>query len=113
MVLNRRSFIKTATAGGVALAGGEAFAAETVGGKVTAAGKPLAGVVVTDGLNCVETAADGTWSLPVREGARFVSVTVPSGWKLPQHYLRYEGTARSYDFSLERWPASDPGAAGV
>ena len=109
MVLNRRSFIKTATAGGVALAGGEAFAAETVVGKVIAAGKPLAGVVVTDGLNCVETAADGTWSLPVREGARFVSVTVPSGWKLPQHYLRYEGSARSYDFGLERWPASDPG----
>ena len=109
MVLNRRSFIKTATAGGVALAGGEAFAAETVGGKVTAAGKPLAGVVVTDGLNCVETAEDGSWSLPAREGVRFISVTPPSGWKVPQHYLRYEGTARSYDFALERWPASDSG----
>lgn len=108
-MVNRREFLKRAAAGGVAVAGGGAFAAGTVNGCITAAGKPMRDVVVTDGLNCTETAADGTWRLPVRDGARFVSVTVPSGWKLPLHYLRYEGTARSYDFSLQRWEASDPG----
>ena len=108
-MVNRREFLKRAAAGGVAVAGGGAFAAENVNGRITAAGKPMRGVVVTDGLACTETAADGTWALPAREGARFVSVTVPSGWKLQRHYLRHEGSARSYDFDLERWHASDPG----
>ena len=109
-MLSRRSFIREAAVGGVALAGGTAFAAGKIEGRVAAGGKGMAGVVVTDGLNCVETSADGAWSLPLRDGARFVSITVPSGWKIPVHYLRYEGSAHRYDFDLERWPASDPGA---
>lgn len=110
MDLNRRSFIRSAAVGGVLAASGEAFAVEPVRGSVTAAGKPMAGVVVSDGLNCVETGADGGFVLPSNPKARFISVTVPSGWKLPRHYLRYEGPDRRYDFALEPWAASKAGA---
>ena len=41
--------------------------------------KPLAGVAVSDGINVVKTAKDGTFSLPGHDDTRFVFVTVPSG----------------------------------
>ena len=108
--INRRSFLKGAAVGGVLVATGEAFADAAVKGRVTAAGKPIKGVVVTDGLNCAETAADGVWALPGRKGVRFVSVTVPSGWKLPRHYRRFEDAEKGYDFDLQPWAATKPGA---
>ncbi len=109
MEVNRRSFICGAAVGGVLVASGEALATEPVGGKVTAGGRPLAGVVVSDGINCVETKADGTWVLPANARARFISVTVPSGWKIARHYLKYAGPGRNYDFALEPWAASRTG----
>ena len=78
MDLNRRSFIRSAAVGGVLAASGEAFAVAPVRGSVTAAGKPMAGVVVSDGLNCVETGADGGFVLPSNPKARFISVTAES-----------------------------------
>ncbi len=109
--VNRRSFIKNAAAGGAAAWAGTVLAADAVcvKGRVTADGKGMAGVVVTDGLNCVETAADGSWSLPVREGVRFISVTPPSGWRVPCHYIRFAGADSAYDFNLLPWAASKPG----
>ena len=110
MGLSRRNFIGLTAAGSVAAWPGGAFAvSDTVGGRVLAAGKGMAGVVVTDGLTCVETAADGSWSLPVREGIRFISVTPPSGWRVPCHYIRFAGADASYDFNLLPWPVSKPG----
>ena len=50
---NRRSFIKTAAAGGVAVLSGGVRADETVKGMVSAGGKGMGGVVVTDGCACV------------------------------------------------------------
>jgi outer membrane protein assembly factor BamB len=41
-------------------------------------GRPLAGVVVTDGLAVTRTLADGTFALETRRDAEFVVVTVPS-----------------------------------
>ena len=108
-VTDRRTFLKGAAVGGALVATGEAFAGEPVRGRVTAAGVPMAGVVVTDGRVCVETAADGTFAIPAREGVRFVSVTVPSGWKIPKHYIRFEAGRAAYDFALEPWAASKPG----
>ena len=106
---SRRNFIKGTALGGALVMTGEAFAGKPIGGRVTAKGKGLAGVVVTDGLACAETDATGAWRLPAREGVRFVSVTVPSGWRVPVHYRRYEGADVSYDFDLEPWAASKPG----
>lgn len=108
--MDRRSFLKGAAVGSALIALGETIAGEAVRGKVTAKGNPIGGVVVTDGRVCVETAADGTYALPAREGVRFVSVTIPSGWKLPKHYQKFEGAATSYDFDLEPWAPSKPGA---
>ena len=61
-MVNRRLFLKAAAAGGAAAWAGNVLAADAaaVRGRVIADGKGMAGVVVTDGLNCVETAADGT-----------------------------------------------------
>ena len=41
--------------------------------------KPMSGVKVSDGLNVVETAADGSFTLPGHAGERFVFITTPSG----------------------------------
>jgi len=110
MEIDRRSFLRGAAVGGALAATGEAFAVEPVSGRVTAAGEPIAGVVVSDGRNCDETRPDGTWTLPSNGKARFVSVTVPSGWRIARPYLKYEGARGGYDFALEPWPASKPGA---
>src|SRR5271165_7542550 len=40
------------------------------------------GVMVSNGLDVVKTAADGSWSLPVRDGDS-VFVIKPAGWALP------------------------------
>ena len=109
MMTDRRAFLKGAAVGGVLIATGEAIAGEPVKGRVTAQGKPMGGVVVTDGRVCVETSADGAFAIPAREGVRFVSVTIPSGWKAPKHYLKFEGAEKAYDFDLSPWAASKPG----
>ena len=107
---DRKSFLKGAVLGGVLATTGELFAGEPVRGKVTANGRPMPGVVVTDGRMCAETAANGSFALPGRDGVRFVSVTVPSGWRVPRHYLRFEGAEKSYDFELTPWAPSKKGS---
>lgn len=63
---------------------------------------PLQGVKVSDGLNVVETASDGTYTLPGHARERFIFITTPSGYKTSnRYYLPIEGTERSYDFSLQ------------
>lgn len=111
-MINRRSFVKEAVACGALSAVGDVIAgtAPAVGGRVLAGGKPLGGVVVSNGIECTETGNNGAWSLPADEKSRFVSITVPSGWRIDRHYLKYEGVGRRYDFSLTPWPKSKPGA---
>jgi hypothetical protein len=71
------------TAGGSALAQPPATIAR---GKVFDADSPnrsgIADVMLSNGLDVVKTDADGTWSLPVRDGDS-VFVIKPSGWALP------------------------------
>mgnify|MGYP001390644366 CR=1 FL=1 len=43
--------------------------------------KPLAGVMVTDGLNVVKTDKKGRFSLPGFEKTRFISITTPADLK--------------------------------
>ena len=53
--------------------------------------KPLAGIKVSDGLNVVETAADGSFTLPGHERERFIFITTPSGYKtFNRHYHKIE-----------------------
>lgn len=48
---------------------------------VTADGRPMAGVVISDGIQCVQTSEDGTYSMKSDLSvSRFVSVSLPSGY---------------------------------
>lgn len=61
----------------------------------------MSGVKVSDGLNVVETAADGSFTLPGHAGERFIFITTPSGYKTyNRHYHKIEDKQASYDFGL-------------
>lgn len=62
--------------------------------------KPLAGILVTDGLNVVETDKKGRFSLPGFEKTRFITVTTPAGFETGQFYLPVSENRKSYDFLL-------------
>lgn len=58
-------------------------------------GKPLAGVVVSDGLQCVKTDVEGNYSMTSKLGdVRFITVSAPSGYEaqmfnsIPQMFRR-------------------------
>lgn len=57
-------------------------------GKVlTDEGKPLEGVVVSDGLQCVKTDADGKYSMSSNlDKVRFITVSTPSGYEAQMHH---------------------------
>ena len=81
----RRDILAAAAA--LAMTAGTSLAqTETARGTVFDAGsnprQGVAGVMVSNGLDVVQTAADGTWSLPVRDGDS-VFVIKPAGWALP------------------------------
>lgn len=110
--MNRREFIKSAATVSAVAASGKIIAAPkstgaTVRGKVAKNSGPVAGVVVSDGLNCVRTDAKGEFELPYRKGARFVSVTVPSGYRCAEFYspIAPNGSLSHY-FWLSPWEPS-------
>ena len=70
-----------------------ALAPIRIRGRVHGAGKGLAGVSVSDGLQVVATDRDGRFELVADTGRRFVTISVPSGYALPTHST---GTARCF-----------------
>lgn len=66
--------------------------------------KPLAGVMVSDGLHVVKTERDGSFELPGHEKGRFLFITTPSGFKTDNAYYRriVEGR-QSYDFGVRSY----------
>lgn len=112
--MNRRQFLKTAAvcaATGAAApelyASSQKSAGKPVRGKVAKNSGPVAGVVVSDGLNCVRTDENGEFELPYRKGARFVFVTVPSGYRCADFYapIAANGSLQPY-FWLSPWEPS-------
>ena len=103
--MRRREFLELSVAGvvcgGLGTVRQASASSDEILGRVTADGRGLANVVVSDGLHCVRTGRDGTFSLPWREGARFVTVSPPCGYQMKNWYRRI-GSAAAYDFSLER-----------
>ena len=109
--MRRREFLEL-TAAGVICSGSVAAKCDqlptanyqlpttAIHGRVTADGKGLANVTVSDGLQCVRTDASGAFVLPPREGARFVAVSPPCGYQMKNWY-RSVGVGK-YDFALER-----------
>lgn len=66
--------------------------------------KAMPGVLVSDGLNVVKTASDGSFTLPGHERERFIFITTPSGYKTDnKHYHRINGDRMSYDFGLQSY----------
>ena len=62
--------------------------------------QPLAGVMVTDGLNVVKTDKKGRFSLPGFEKTRFITITTPAGYETQHFYLPVKENRKSYDFLL-------------
>lgn len=61
----------------------------------------LGGITVSDGYDVVKTNRDGTYTLPNNPNARFLSVTVPSGYKATKtHYIPLRADVKNLDFAL-------------
>ncbi len=81
-----------------------------VRGSVSGAGKPLAGVLVSDGCRVVRTGSDGRYELPIGpDSGRFVFITTPrdywtDAFFVPLHEAVRRGRA---DFTLRRQPQPD------
>ena len=76
-------------------------------------GKPVKGVVVSDGFSCVRTDAAGRYQFPRNPQARFVYYSVPDWCEVPTHtatdftacaYQRIERTDSAYNFRLKALP---------
>jgi hypothetical protein len=63
-----------------------------VSGKITSKGRGIAGVIVSDGFNVVQTDKDGNYTIPIDKLAKFVWLSTPSGYEfktdsyLAKHY---------------------------
>ena len=72
-------------------------------------GTPAAGVVVSDGYSCAQTAADGTYTLTKNDDAYYVFYSIPSDAAvevgsdgLPCFYTKVESNKTQYDFTLTK-----------
>ena len=86
----------------------------TIRGKVTCHGKGLQGVVVTDGIDCVLTNKSGEYVLAPQRDARFVYLSVPSGYQpktektIPLFHQQIEMDKQDgYNFELMKNPQND------
>lgn len=81
---------------------GHVFVDKNTNGVFDKGEKALPGVLVSDGLHVVKTAADGSFSLPGHARERFVFITTPSGYKTNnKHYYRIDSSSPSYEFGLQ------------
>lgn len=63
--------------------------------------KSLSGVLVSDGLNVVESDDKGTFSLEGHEREKFIFITTPSGYKtFNKYYQPISSETESYDFGV-------------
>lgn len=83
-------------------------------GKVTCNGKGVPGVVVTDGIDCVQTGPDGSYTLEKKRGVRHIYLSTPAGYlvenikqTIPCFYKVYDSGTDVYDFVLEKNPRND------
>lgn len=83
---------------------GRVFVDANHNGRFDKGEKLISKVSVSDGLNVVQTDAAGHFSLPGHENARFVFITVPSGFRAPAYFQRINEVQQSYDFALQVQP---------
>ena len=101
-----RKLLATAILAAMATAG---LCARDIKGTVkTTDGKALAGVVVSDGLNIVQTDAKGRFKMDTDEDSRFVFISTPSGYISSTldgktlFYKEIKDRVRKYDFVVEK-----------
>ncbi|MCD0488161.1 calcineurin-like phosphoesterase family protein [Pedobacter sp. MC2016-14] len=111
--MNRRSFIQ-----GLGLITGSAFIAlqsdafaklkhgETIKGKVTASGKGIKDVVISDGYSVALTDTNGNYSIAPHQKAESLFMSTPAGYEFKTDYnvvRQYEvlGSKNQYDFKLK------------
>lgn len=109
--MKRRDFIGMVAGTGASLAAAPAaFAQEPkLTGRVTAAGKAMPSVAVSNGADVTLTDAGGAFELPRHGADKFVFVTAPSGWTCGKWYLPISEKKDGYDFDLVPWAASAAG----
>lgn len=64
------------------------------------------GVIVSDGLNVVQTDRHGAFSLPGYPGERFVFITTPSGYRTDNNHYRRISKGTTYLFGVQHLPQS-------
>ncbi|WP_455673999.1 outer membrane protein assembly factor BamB family protein [Phocaeicola sp.] len=95
------SFLLAAAIPATASYSGRVFVDKNNNGVFDKGEKTLKGIKVSDGLNVVETATDGTYTLPGHPRERFLFITTPSGHKtLNKHYHKITSKTEGYDFGL-------------
>ena len=75
-------------------------------------GKGVAGVVVSDGLNTVQTDPKGSYAMDTDSESRFVFISTPAGYKSAvlegeSLYFKKLGLAKTYDFVVEKKTKDD------
>ena len=118
--MKRRIFIKNLllVSGSLAI-GSQSIFAETlkgqrIKGRVTSGKKKLANVIVSDGFSVVKTNSKGKYELPVNKLAKFIFISIPSGYAVPnekgiaRHYHNIVGGIKQdYNFELEALTTAD------
>ena len=90
-----------------------ASAAVVKGTVKTTDGEPVAGVVVSDGLETTVTDAKGRFKLDADEDSRFIFISTPAGYISSTlegetlYYKRIGKSVKSYDFLVEKNPLDD------
>ena len=92
--------------------------ARTISGSVKGAGKPLGGVLVTDGYSFVQTDPAGAYTIDLNAQAEFVYIVTPKGYVadytsgVPQFYQRLDDKKQVYHFALQQM-SGDPDRCAV
>jgi len=81
---------------------GRVFVDKNSNGSFDSGETVLPNIMVSDGLNVVKTASDGTFTLPGHDKERFIFITTPSGYKTNnKHYLPIQKDRQTYNFGVE------------
>lgn len=112
--MNRRSFIQKSALLGTTLfvslkafPFSSAFLDNKISGKITSKGKGIAGVVVSDGFNVVQSDKSGKYTIDINPLAKFVWISTPSGYefKTESHIAKYyESAIGKTDLNFELNP---------
>lgn len=89
--------------------------ARQIKGTVTSKGKPLKGVIVTDGINFTTTSEFGSYSLKTTDKTEWVSIVTPKGYQpkvvsgAPTFFQKLSDQVDEYNFDLikSRYKGSD------